>query len=68
MDALGIHPGFLISQVVNFLLLFALLHTVLYKRIFKMLDERKQKIKESLEEADRVRQESARDEAAFSIW
>ena len=59
---LGINLPSLIAQIFNFLLLLGILHMVLYKPILRMLDQRSVKIKESLEEADRVRQESVQAE------
>jgi len=54
LEALGLNTGFLLSQIINFLLLFILLRMVLYKPILKMLDERRQRIAQSLEDADKA--------------
>ena len=59
MDALGINIPGLITQVVSFLILFALLYRLLFKPVLKMLDQRSSRIQESLETAERVRQEAA---------
>ena len=59
---LGVNLPSLIAQIFNFLLLLGILYMVLYKPIIRMLDQRSVKIKESLEEADRVRQESVESE------
>jgi F-type H+-transporting ATPase subunit b len=61
-EGLGINAPVLITQIVTFIILFVLLRFVAYKPIMKMLDERSQRIKDSLEEADLVRQESAQAE------
>lgn len=59
---LGISLPYLVAFMVNFLLLLGLLTLVLYKPMTKTLDERAAKIKESLEKAEQIRQESVRAE------
>ena len=59
MEALGINVPGLIAQIVNFLLLLFLLSKFAYKPILNMLDQRALRIKESLEAAERARQEAA---------
>lgn len=54
MDALGISPGLLISQIVNFALLLVILRLVLYEPVLKMLDQRKERIAQSMKDAERV--------------
>ncbi len=54
MEALGLNLGFLISQIANFVLLLILLRVFLYKRILKMLDDRRQRIAQSLEDAEKA--------------
>lgn len=66
MEKLGIQPLGLIAQVVNFLILFFLLSKFLYQPILKMLDERKRKIKESLEKGKKIEEEMAQLEAMRS--
>jgi len=56
--ALGIDWISLLVYLVNFGVLLAILYFVAYKRILGMMDQRSNRIRESLEEADRVRQES----------
>ena len=58
-SGLGFHLPSLIAYGVNFLLLVGILYFVGYKPILRMLDERQSRIRESLETADRVRQEAA---------
>ncbi len=60
MEGLGINLPGLITQIVSFLILFGVLYVLLYKPILKMLDQRSTRIKESLETADRVREEAAK--------
>jgi len=55
MEKLGIDPKFLLTQVINFFLLFFLLSKLLYKPIIKLLDERKKKIVDSLDNAAKLK-------------
>ncbi len=59
---LGINLPGLIAQIINFGLLLGILYLVLYKPVLRMLDQRSQRIKESLEQAERLEHESARAE------
>ncbi|MDM7998953.1 MAG: F0F1 ATP synthase subunit B [Dehalococcoidia bacterium] len=59
---LGITWQYLVAFMINFGLLALLLTFVLYKPITKTLDERAAKIKESLEKAEQIKQESIRAE------
>ena len=59
---LGIELPYLVAFMINFFLLLILLTFVLYKPITKTLDERAAKIKESLEKAEQIKQESVRAE------
>ncbi len=56
---LGINTPMLIAQVVNFGILFIVLRFAAYKPILKMMDARSNKIKESLEQAERIKQQAA---------
>lgn len=56
MGKLGIDTGLLIAQLVNFIILIALLYFLLYKPILGMLDKRSQKIKESMDETERLKE------------
>jgi len=58
MGELGISWPVLVSQLVAFLILFVILRFILYKPLLKMLDQRSKKIKESLEQADVVKEQS----------
>lgn len=62
MESIGINPQLLIAFIVNFLILFGLLTVVLYKPVIKMLDERSAKIKESLEQAEKIKEQTLRSE------
>lgn len=54
MDQLGITPGLLVSQIVNFLLLVVILRLVLYKPVLNMLAQRKERIAQSMKDAERA--------------
>ncbi len=54
MDRLGIEPWLLLSQVVNFLLLMVILRLTLYGPVLRMLEQRKERISQSMKDAERV--------------
>ena len=54
MDALGIEWPLLLAQVVNFLMLLVLLRMFLYKPVLNMLNARKERIAQSMKDAERV--------------
>ena len=56
---LGFHIPSLIVYLINFTILLTILYFVGYKRILGMLEQRSERIRESVEAAERVRQESA---------
>ena len=51
MEKLGISLGYLVFQILNFAIICLLLYAWAYKPILKMLDNRKQKIAQGLEDA-----------------
>jgi F-type H+-transporting ATPase subunit b len=51
MEALGINLGFLVVLLLNFVILMVVLYAWAYKPILKMLDDRKAKIAQGLEDA-----------------
>jgi len=57
LDKLGIDLPQLLAFVINFFLLLGLLTLVLYKPVTRMLDDRAAKIKQSLDQAERMKQE-----------
>lgn len=65
MEALGINLPFLIAQIVNFLILLALLSRFAYKPVLKMLDERAAKIQESLEASEKANKQAEEAEVVF---
>lgn len=69
MGELGINVSFLLAQLVNFIILLILLRLVAYKPIMKMIDQRSNRIKESMDEVESVkkRAEEADSDAAKRI-
>lgn len=62
-EALGINGPQLIAQVANFFVLLFVLRLVLYKPILRMLDERRSRIAEGVNAAEKARVEAAQAEA-----
>jgi F-type H+-transporting ATPase subunit b len=62
MESIGINWQLLVAFLVNFLILFGLLTAILYKPVLKMLDERSAKIRESLEQAEKIKERTSRSE------
>jgi F-type H+-transporting ATPase subunit b len=58
LQTLNISPPALLVNMVGFVLLFLLLRKIYFGPIAKFLDERQQGIRESLEDAERARQEA----------
>ncbi len=56
---LGILGPNLLFQIINFLIVLFLLNRLLYKPVLGMFERRREKIRESLEEAGKVREEAA---------
>lgn len=59
MTALGVNLPALIAYLVNFGILLGLLYLFAYKPILRLLDQRAERIRESLAAADQARQEAA---------
>lgn len=56
-------PSFLVS-VLNFSILLVILHRFAYKPLLKVMDERRQKIAESMKQAEQIKEELAKAQAA----
>jgi len=54
LGALGIEGGLLLSQAVNFLILLVLLRMFLYQPILNMLAQRRERIAQSMKDAERA--------------
>ena len=65
MSGLGVNVWILIVQIVNFLILLLVLYFFAYKPVMKMLDERSHKIKESMDEVQKVKEQAAQTEEEF---
>ena len=59
LAALGISLPVLVAQIVNVIILLGLLYLVAYKPIMRMLDERSRRIKESMEQAEAMKEQTA---------
>ena len=55
----GLNLPVMISQLVNFAILFGLLYLVAYKPILKMLDERSKKIKENIKQTEEIKSQAS---------
>jgi F-type H+-transporting ATPase subunit b len=60
LEQLGISLGFLVSQLVNFALLVALLYLLLYKPILNLLKQRQERIARSMADVDAARESAAK--------
>jgi F-type H+-transporting ATPase subunit b len=56
---LGIDWGVLVTQLVTFIILLVILRFVAYKPLMRMLDERSKRVRESMEQAESVKEQSA---------
>jgi len=65
LEALGLSAKMLITQIVNFAILLGVLWVLLYKPILNALQQRQEKIRESLAQADAMRQEAKSTEQRF---
>jgi F-type H+-transporting ATPase subunit b len=58
MAELGINWPILITQIVTFIILLVLLRLFAYKPVMRMMDERSKRIRESMDQAESVKQAS----------
>jgi F-type H+-transporting ATPase subunit b len=63
-EQFGFNTSLFISQVISFLIVAVLLHRFAYKPILKVLEERRQTIAQGLANADKIKEELAKTEAA----
>lgn len=54
LGQLGIEGGLLVSQIINFLILMVILRVMLYQPVLNMLEQRRQRIAQSMKDAERV--------------
>ena len=57
LASLGINLPTLIAQIINFAVLLGLLYLVAYKPVMRMLDKRSNKIKESMEQTEYIKEQ-----------
>lgn len=60
MEALGIDLVSLVWQIVAFIILVLLMNRLLFRPIRKAMDERAERVRESMEEAERIKQQAVR--------
>ena len=65
MADLGVNLWLLIAYLVNFIILLGILLLFAYKPLLRVLDQRAERIRESLAAADRAREEAATSQAAI---
>jgi len=65
LETLGIHFPSLAIYLVNFLLVLLLLYLFAYKPILRLMDQRAERIRESLDAADTARQEAVSSQEAI---
>ncbi len=59
MEQLGISPTFLLAQIVNFVVLWVILQRFLFPPVLKTLEARRNRIRDSLAEAERMKEQNA---------
>lgn len=62
MGAIGIDWQVLLAQLINFGILFGILFFLLYKPMRRTFDERSNRIKESMDQAEQIKEQMARTE------
>ena len=60
LASLGVNVSTLVAQVVNFCVLLLLLYLVAYKPLMRMFDERSKKVRESVEQAEHIKEQVAK--------
>jgi F-type H+-transporting ATPase subunit b len=65
VEGLGINLSTLLAQIINFALLLGLLYLVAYKPVMRILDERSNRIKESMEQTESIKEQAANAEGEF---
>ena len=59
LAGLGINVPTLLAQIVNVVILLVVLYFVAYKPVMRMLDERSKRVKDSMEQADAIKEQAA---------
>src|SRR5262245_1472516 len=63
-DTFGVSWSHLIAQIISFSIVALLLYKFAYKRVLTVLEERRQRITESLKNAEQIKEELRKTEAA----
>lgn len=63
-EKFGVETSLFVAQVISFLIVAALLYKLAYKPILKVLEERRQKIAESLANVEKIKQDLANAQAS----
>jgi F-type H+-transporting ATPase subunit b len=61
----GVQPVLLAAQIVNFLILLFILNKLLYKPLLKVLEQRRQKVEESIKNAEKIEQKLLKTEEEY---
>jgi F-type H+-transporting ATPase subunit b len=67
MEGLGVNLPLLVAFLINFIILFVLLSFVLYKPVLKMLDERQARIKEGMDQTEKIRLQTSKAEEDLEL-
>lgn len=65
VSALGINMPVLLAQLVQFIVLFGLLYVFAYKPIMRIMDERSNRIKESMDQTELIKQQAEQAEVEY---
>lgn len=65
MEALGIQAGYVISQIVNLLILLVAMRALLYEPVLRMLDRRAAKIRQGLADAEAASKKAEQAESDY---
>src|SRR5581483_8759606 len=65
MEKLGINLPWLLAQLINFILVLIILRMLVYKPVLNMFEARRKKIQESLDYAEKVKADAAKQEQEF---
>lgn len=64
LRSFDVNKASFLASLVNFTILLIILHRFAYKPLLQVLDERRQKIADSMKQADQIREELAKTQAA----
>jgi len=64
LTSFGVNKAAFLASVVNFTILLIILHRFAYKPLLQVMDERRRKIADSMKQAEQIREELAKTQAA----